>query len=125
MKPEAATYSVKTLGLDANSVYRHRRVGRSHQLHRGEKTEIASRYRTGNTGNSRSVPTAQNGTLKKQAVDTSGHTGTVDTPPAVIDVLEDQVELLKSQLESDLFSVFLKKIKIAKKVDIFLNLGYT
>ena len=44
---------------------------------------------------------AHNGTLEKQVADTSAHNGTLDTHPAVIDVLADQVELLKSQLESE------------------------
>ena len=44
-------------------------------------------------GNSQSDTMAQNGT------NTSAHNGTVDTPPAVTDILADQVALLKSPLD--------------------------
>ena len=55
----------------------------------------------GTLGKQAADTSAHNGTLEKQAADTSAHNGTVDTHPAVIDVLADQVELLKSQLESE------------------------
>ena len=56
---------------------------------------------TGNNGNSQSDPTEQNGTHGNQESDTSEHNGTRYGHPAVIAVLEDQVAVLKSQLESE------------------------
>ena len=55
----------------------------------------------GNSGNSQSDPTEQNRTHGKQVSDNSEHNGTVDGSPAVIAVLEDQVAVLKSQLECE------------------------
>ena len=55
----------------------------------------------GNNGTSQSDPTEQSGTDGKQVSDTSEHNGTVDGSPTVIAVLEDQVALLKSQLECE------------------------
>ena len=55
----------------------------------------------GNNGNSQSDPTEHNGTDGKPASDNSEHNGTVDGSPAVIAVLEDQVAVLKSQLECE------------------------
>ena len=55
----------------------------------------------GNNGNSQSDPTEQNGTHGKPESDTSEHNGTGNGNPAVIAVLEDQVAVLKSQLESE------------------------
>lgn len=55
----------------------------------------------GNNGNSQSDPTEQNGTDGNQESDNSAQNGTVDGNPAVIAVLEDQVGVLKSQLESE------------------------
>ena len=55
----------------------------------------------GNNGNSQSDPTEQNGTHGNQESDTSEHNGTRYGYPAVIAVLEDQVAVLKSQLESE------------------------
>ena len=55
----------------------------------------------GNNGNSQSDPTEQTVTHGKQESDNLEHNGTVDSPPAVIAVLEDQVALLKSQLECE------------------------
>ena len=55
--------------------------------------------------NSQSDPAAQNGTLGNRT-DNSEHTGTMDADsPDIIAVLADQVALLKSPLESDLFSL--------------------
>ena len=55
----------------------------------------------GNNGNSQSDPTEHNGNDGKPASDNSEHNGTVDGSPAVIAVLEDQVAVLKSQLECE------------------------
>ena len=55
----------------------------------------------GNNGNSQSDPTEQNGTHGKPETDNSEQNGTVDGSHAVIAVLEDQVAVLKSQLESE------------------------
>ena len=55
----------------------------------------------GNNGNSQSDPTEQSGTDGNPASDNSEHNGTVDESPAVIAVLEDQVAVLKSQLECE------------------------
>ena len=55
----------------------------------------------GNNGNSQSDPTEHNGTDGNPVSDNSEQNGTVDGSPAVIAVLEDQVELLKSQLECE------------------------
>ena len=55
----------------------------------------------GNNGISQSDPTEQNGTHGKPETDTSEHNGTRYGHPAVIAVLEDQVTVLKSQLESE------------------------
>ena len=55
----------------------------------------------GNNGNSQSDPTEQSGTDGNPASDNSEHNGTVDRPPDVIAVLEDQVAVLKSQLECE------------------------
>ena len=55
----------------------------------------------GNNGNSQSDPTEHNGTHGNPESDTSEHNGTVDSPPDVIAVLEDQVAVLKSQLECE------------------------
>ena len=41
------------------------------------------------------------GQLKSPSVNGAGHNGTVDESPAVIAVLEDQVAVLKSQLECE------------------------
>ena len=69
------------------------------------KTEIACRYGGGTQREFPSVPAAQNGTLGNRT-DTSEHTGTMDADsPDIIAVLADQVALLKSPLESDLFSL--------------------
>ena len=57
---------------------------------------------SGNNGNSQSDPTEQNGTDGNRESDNSEtQNGTVDGNPAVIAVLEDQVGVLKSQLESE------------------------
>ena len=55
----------------------------------------------GNNGNSQSDPTEQNGTHGTPESDNSEHNGTVDGSPDVIAVLEDQVAVLKSQLECE------------------------
>ena len=55
----------------------------------------------GHNGNSQSDPTEQSGTDGNPASDTSEHNGTVDGSPDVIAVLEDQVAVLKSQLECE------------------------
>ena len=55
----------------------------------------------GNNGNSQSDPMEQNGTHGKRKTDNSAHNGNMEANPAVIAVLEDQVALLKSQLESE------------------------
>ena len=55
----------------------------------------------GNNGNSQSDPTEQNGTDGNPESDNSEQNGTVDGSPAVIAVLEDQVAVLKSQLECE------------------------
>ena len=55
----------------------------------------------GNNGNSQSDPTEQNGTDGNPESENSEHNGTVDGSPSVIAVLEDQVALLKSQLECE------------------------
>ena len=56
---------------------------------------------TGNNGNSQSDLTEHNGTHGNPASDNPEHNGTVDGSPAVIAVLEDQVAVLKSQLECE------------------------
>ena len=56
---------------------------------------------TGTGGNSQSDPMKQNGTHGNQKPDTAEHNGNADATPAVIAVLEDQVVLLKTQLESE------------------------
>ena len=48
-----------------------------------------------------SDPTQQNGTHGTPETDTLEHNGNRDGTPAVIAVLEDQVTVLKSQLESE------------------------
>ena len=55
----------------------------------------------GNNGNSQSDPTEQNGTDGKPETNNLEHNATVDGNPAVIAVLEDQVAVLKSQLECE------------------------
>ena len=55
----------------------------------------------GNNGNSQSDPTEQNGTDGNPESDNSEQNGTVDGSPTVIAVLEDQVAVLKSQLECE------------------------
>ena len=55
----------------------------------------------GNNGNSQSDPTEHNGTHRKPETDNTEHNGTGNGNPAVIAVLEDQVTVLKSQLESE------------------------
>lgn len=55
----------------------------------------------GNNGNSQSDPTEQNGTDGNPASDNSEHNGKKAESPAVVAVLEDQVALLKSQLECE------------------------
>ena len=55
----------------------------------------------GNNGNSQSDPTEQNGTDGNPESDSLEQNGTVDGSPTVIAVLEDQVALLKSQLECE------------------------
>ena len=55
----------------------------------------------GNNGNSQSDPTEHNGTDGKPESENSEHNGTVDGSPAVIAVLEDQIAVLKSQLECE------------------------
>ena len=56
---------------------------------------------SGNNGNSQSDPTEHNGTDGKRESDNLEQNGTVDGSPAVIAVLEDQVAMLKSQLECE------------------------
>ena len=55
----------------------------------------------GNNGNSQSDPTEQSGTDGNQESDNSEHNGKKTESPAVVAVLEDQVALLKSQLECE------------------------
>ena len=56
---------------------------------------------TGNNGNSQSDPTEQNGTHRTPEKNTPEHKATLEQNTAVIAVLEDQVAVLKSQLESE------------------------
>ena len=55
----------------------------------------------GNNGNSQSDPTEQNGTDGNPESDNSEQKGKKAESPAVVAVLEDQVALLKSQLECE------------------------
>ena len=55
----------------------------------------------GNNGNSQSDPTEQKGTDGNPASDNSEQNGKKAESPAVVAVLEDQVALLKSQLECE------------------------
>ena len=56
----------------------------------------------GSDGNSQSDPTEQYGTRGKRETDNSEtQDGNIDANPVVIAVLEDQVAVLKSQLESE------------------------
>ena len=55
----------------------------------------------GNNGNSQSDPTEQNGNHRNPESDNLEQNGTVDGSPTVIAVLEDQVAVLKSQLECE------------------------